>query len=188
MAHGFMKDEEKKNKELKQVEEISLVLPIKENDCCQYCDNLRIDREILRIFDKKVCSDCRFEKLELITKTHVVTQFLLNNDDIADLKYLSRPNPKKGTWNDMQLYDLGQIKTRSIDKFGSLENLETEKEERKEKLLDRKKHKIKSRIKELRKKTLIEDKMKNRNHKHNFVLENGISKCECGMIIESEEI
>lgn len=185
---GFFKGDDDKTKNLKKLDEQNLILPIEKNKKCEYCENLRIDTEILMTFNKKLCYDCKFTKLHLITKTRVLNDYLLNNDDISGVKFISKQNPRKGTWHDMQLYDQEEIKKLAINKYKSLENLEIEKERRKEMLMTRKKKKVKTRIKELRKKTIIEEKMKTKTHKHEFIIVNGISKCNCGMIIESEEL
>ncbi|ELA48452.1 DNA repair protein [Vavraia culicis subsp. floridensis] len=188
MEHGFIKDENNKAKEPKQVQEPSLKLPIAANRLCKYCENPRIDFEVQQTFGVSVCNDCKYDKLHLINKTAVLREYLLTSDDLKNSRYLTRPNPKKGTWSDMQLFLLEEIEELAIKKWGSIENAETEKERRKELLLDKKKKKIRERVKELRKRTLIEDRMKIRTHKHTFILANGICKCECGMIIDQEEI
>lgn len=188
MEHGFIKDENNKAKEPKRVQEPSLKLPIVANRLCKYCENPRIDFEVQQTFGVSVCSDCKYDKLHLINKTAVLREYLLTSDDLKNSRYLTRPNPKKGTWSDMQLFLLEEIEELAIKKWGSIENAETEKERRKELLLDKKKKKIRERVKELRKRTLVEDRMKIRTHKHTFILADGICKCECGMIIDQEEI
>ena len=188
MDHGFIKDDRKEQKKMRKVVEKEVNLPIKENECCTFCGNPRIDNDVLLLFNKRICFDCKFSKLRLITKTTVLTKYLLTNEEISELRYLSKPNPKKGTWHDMQLFDADQIEKIAIRKYGSLENVSIEREKRKNALLSRKKQKVRTRIKELRKKTLIEDKLKTRNHQHNFIPKDGKMQCECGMVIESEEI
>lgn len=188
MEHGFLKERSENEKKIKKVEEASFVLPLNKNPLCSFCSNPRIDLEIKQTFNKKVCFDCKFTKLHLITKTAVIGDFLLTSDDIKEAKYLSRPNPKKGTWSDMQLFLLEEIEELTIKKFKSLENMEIEKERRGEMLLERKKKKVRARIKALRRRTLIEKKIETRKHKHSFVVINGESVCECGMVIDQEEI
>lgn len=73
---------------------------------------------------------------------------------------------------------LDEIESLGIEKYKSIENIEEEKERRKNLLLERKRKRMTTKVKYLRKRTLIEDKMKIRIHKHNFVNKNGVSKCE----------
>ncbi|ELQ75360.1 DNA excision repair protein XPA/XPAC/RAD14 [Trachipleistophora hominis] len=188
MEHGFIKDENNKAKEQKQAYETSLKLPIIANKLCKYCDNPRIDFEVQQAFGISVCNECKYTKLRLINKTAIIKEYLLGNEDLKDVKCLTRPNPKKGTWSDMQLFQLEEIETIAKRKWGSIENIENEKERRKELLLDKKKKKIRKRVKELRKCTLIEDRMKINTHKHTFILVDGVCKCECGMVVDQEEI
>lgn len=188
MDNGFIEDTEKIKKKIKKIEEKELILPIRENDKCQYCENYRLDTAIQKTFNKNICFDCKFDKLNLITKTTVIRNFLLTNEEISKLKFLSKPNPRKGTWHDMQLFDIEQVENCAIEKYGSLENLEKEKTKRKQSLLNQKKKKVRERIKDLRKKTMIENKLKEKKHKHKFVEHKNGRKCECGMILESEEI
>lgn len=189
MEYGFFGDKENKNKDVKKEEEKQLKLPIKENEKCFFCSCLRIDVEIQKTFYKNICYDCKFTHLKLITKTSAIKDFLLNDDELKNFKYLSKPNPRSGVWRDMQLYDIEQIKTRAIEKFGSLEEIEKEKIKRSTLLLDRKKQKIRDKVKDLRKKTLIDDKMKTKSHRHNFIQQTKSSAtCECGLTIETEEL
>lgn len=187
MENGFLRDNDS-SKEIKKKKENELILPLKENKKCEYCDNLRLDLEISKTFNKNVCYDCKFSKLELITKTTALREYLLSNEEIAKMKYLSKPNPRKGTWHDMQLYDKIAIEKRAIEKFGTLEKLEEEKMNRKRAILERKKKKTRTKIKDLRKKTLVENKLKDKKHKHEFKTKGNKRICECGMVVESEEL
>lgn len=189
MKHGFLGDKDKNWKDIRKQEEKNLILPIKENEKCTFCGCLRIDIEIQKTFHKNICYDCKFTHLKLITKTSAIKDFLLNDDELKNFKYLSKPNPRSGTWKDMQLYDIEQIRSKAIEKFGNLEEVEKEKIRRSTSLLDRKKKKVRNKIKDLRKKTLIDDRMKVTLHKHNFIeTKTGTAQCECGLSIETENL
>lgn len=115
-----------------------------------------------------------------------MSDYLLTDDELKNFGHLSRQNPHKGTWNDMLLFLEFQIKEYAIEKHGSLENIQKEKEERKRRAKDRKIEKMKKRIKELKKKTFL--KLPNQKHTHVFVNNGKQSSCECGMTIEEEEL
>lgn len=181
----FLENEDQKKKNVLQ-EELSIKLPIKDNIQCKFCSGIPIDVEIKKIFEMNVCSSCSRTELKFITKTKCITEYLLTSDELKQFKYLSRPNPHKGTWNDMQLYLESQIVEFALEKYDSLQNIELEKDDRKKKKKQKKLDKVKKRVKELKKKTFIAPEV--RKHQHKFISKNGHSECECGMKIEEEEI
>ncbi|KRH94257.1 DNA excision repair protein XPA/XPAC/RAD14 [Pseudoloma neurophilia] len=189
MDRGFLEDKEKKQKKLRQNEEKDLILPIKDNEKCQYCDSLRLDMEIQKNFNQNICYDCKFSRLHLITKTTAMKDFLLTDEELAKLPFLPRPNPRSGIWRDMQLYDIEQVKAKAIERFGSLDEVKKEKNRRIITVFDRKKKKVREKVKDLRKKTLVDTKMTTPKHIHDFIdQKNGQAKCECGMTIDFENM
>lgn len=164
---------------------------IKESDYinldCKFCKNMKINKELYNTFKLNVCNDCKYKQIKLITKTTCKKEFLLTEEELNHFKYLLKPNPNKSTYVDMHLYLFNEIKDFAIKKYNSYENIEKEKEERKINLLKRKKTKMKKRIKDLKRKTIIE-KREYEKHKHEFEEINGNLICKCGLVVEQEEL
>lgn len=181
----FLENVDEEVKETVQ-EDPSIILPVSSNAKCKFCNGIPLDIEIKKTFGINVCSSCSRTELKYITKTKCTSEYLLTSDELKQFKYLSRPNPHKGTWNDMQLYLEAQIVEYALKKYDSLENIELEKDNRKVKKKQKKLDKMKKRVKELKRKTFIPHQVE--KHQHKFVTKNGYSECECGMRIEEEEI
>jgi DNA-repair protein complementing XP-A cells len=168
--------------------EVDLVLPISENIVCVYCKSPRIDTEIQKVFKLNVCKECRFKRLDFITKTTCRKEYLLQEEELATFPSLSRPNPHKGTWENMRLYLKKEIEKFSVHKFWSLYEIVRIRNERKQALVDRKKRKLKGRIRDLKRKTFL-DKKSVEKHVHVFKsIGEGKTRCNCGLTIEEEEI
>lgn len=185
-AGGFFKDEETHTRTTDT--DVDVALPMCKNIVCVYCGSPRVDVEIQRVFKIDVCKDCRFRKLDFITKTTCQKEYMLQNEEVATFPFLSRPNPHKGTWENMHLYLREEIENFAIRKFGSLDEIEKVKGERKEALVERKKKKLKVHIRDLKRKTLLGRKV---TEKHVHVFKStgkGKARCECGLAIEEEEI
>ncbi|KAF7684674.1 DNA repair protein rad14 [Astathelohania contejeani] len=153
---------------------------------CSHCKSNEIDNEFYTTFNLSVCYNCKWDKHSLITKTECIKEYLLSKDEIKNLKYLVRPNPHKGSWNNMNLYLKNEIENLAIDKYGTLEKIKELKNERKEMLIERKKRRFKKKVRDLKKRTRLKIKNEER-HIHEFISINGKTKCECGMEIEQEE-
>lgn len=183
---GFFKEEER-NTEKRLSEDQSVVLPIPEDDRCMYCRGVPLDKEIIKCFRISVCSECNKTRLKFITKTTCKVDYLLNDEELKQFGCLSRPNPHKGTWNDMQLYLEAEIKRFSIEKYGSEAKVAEIKNEKKVKKKEAKLREIKSKVKELKRKTFLAPVKERRVHK--FIKHGkNCSVCECGMLIEEEEL
>lgn len=146
-----------------------------------------IDQEILKVYNKNICKKCKYEKVKFITKTTCRDVYLLCDSEINEFKCLSRPNPHKGTWKDMSLYFEDEIKEYAVKKHGSMQVIETIKQERAEKLIERKKKSMKKKMLELKRKTIVKHD-KNQKHVHKFVKVGNTKRCECGLEYEEEEI
>lgn len=173
-------------KEAVEEDDQSITIPLTKSECCMYCERIPVVIEIKRAFSICVCSSCSRTHLRFITKTQCRSNYLLTEEELRDFKYLSRPNPHKGTWNDMQLYLEREISDFSLARHGTMEQIELIKESRKARSKRRKMDKIKQRVRELKKKTFLAALKE--KHKHSFVSKGRFSECCCGMRIEEEEI
>lgn len=181
----FVEDEIIEKKEVK--EDPSVLLPINLKEACFYCHSFPIDQEVMKIFKRPVCYGCNRTKLKFITKTTCKDEFLLNDEELKQFSYLTRPNPHRGTWNDMQLYLEDEIKKFSFEKYGDEEQILKMKIEKKAKSKNVKLQKIKNKVKELKRKTFLQPT--EAKHVHKFVkISEKYSKCSCGMRIEEEEL
>ena len=114
------------------------------------------------------------------------------NDPV--LKHISKPNPHKSTWSDMKLFLRMQVQDFALQRWGTLEAIERERQKRENQLIQRKEKRFKRKLLELRKKTRT-DLWKNKredgpSHVHTFtVTASGSSRCSgCGLEIEEEEL
>ena len=169
-------------------EDVDLALPISENPVCVHCGSPRIDTEIKKAFRRNLCADCRTRSLELITKTACYKDYLLDKHELDGLQCLKRPNPHKGSWAGMRLYMKDDVERAAISKHGSLEEISCIISERRAVVMERKKARLKKRIGDLRRKTLLGVDTRSA-HVHAFKPQGGgTSRCECGLEIEEEEI
>ncbi|KAL7346710.1 DNA repair protein RAD14 [Encephalitozoon intestinalis] len=182
---GFFPEKEDKKKELKEDE--SILLPVLPGKRCKYCLQIPLDDEIEKTFGIPVCRSCRYSSLKFVTKTSCLSDYLLVDDELKELRFLERPNPRKGTWSRMHLYLKEEVEEFAVWKWGSLEKIEEIKEKRKKRTKDRKQRKLKKNIKDLRRKTRMEvgDTKK---HEHVFEDDGEVCRCRCGMSVEQEEL
>lgn len=185
-AGGFFGDTDSAADSRQKGEDQSITIPLSRGECCMYCGGVPVVSEIKRVFSMCVCSPCSHAHLKLITKTQCKANYLLTEEELRDFRHLSRPNPHKGTWNDMQLYLEREISDFSIAKHGSMEQIEATKETRRARTRRRKRERIKHRVRELKRKTFLA--VSGERHVHSFVHKGAFSECSCGMRIEEEEI
>jgi len=131
-----------------------IVLPLSENAPCVRCNrSIDYDLEIYTHFGILVCRPCKAKSLgdqgdglfQLIPKTRVKEAYLLTDDDLQHpekLPFIEKQNPKLPTWHPMHLYLRYQIEQLAIKKFGSLENIDKERENRVDTTVKRKEKKI----------------------------------------------
>lgn len=181
---GFIRTEIEEFSESSASEDLKL--PLTNENICIYCGGVPLSAEMKNIFNLKICKECRFKKVKFITKTRCKEDYLLNEDEILNFKYLTRPNPHKGTWNDMQLYIEEEIRDFSLKKFGTEAQIEEIKKERIQKNKKQKIERIKKKVKEMKNRTFIHPKKE--KHIHKFIRNGKKSICDCGMIIEQEEL
>ncbi|WUR04100.1 DNA repair protein RAD14 [Vairimorpha necatrix] len=185
MEEGFFVDTEN----IKQLKKQKIEdLPYDDALKCKYCDSPFIDSELYTTFNINSCKDCKYKNIKFITKTSVFKDYLLSEYDIRNIKYISRPNPHKGNWHDMLLYLEEEIKNISINKYGSEEEIEKNKNKKKEIIKNRKIKKLKMRVRELKRKTIVQE-IRKEIHEHKFEGSGIKKKCQiCGLEIEQEII
>ncbi|KAL1983259.1 hypothetical protein VTN96DRAFT_357 [Rasamsonia emersonii] len=186
---------------------------------CRECGSLEIDWKWEECFKCCVCSGCKEkypEKYSLLTKTEVKEDYLLTDPELRDqelLPHMEKPNPHKATWNNMMLYLRYQVEEYAFSpkKWGSPEALDAEFERRESEKKRRREAKFKTKLQDLKKRTLVEAYRRNRNgaaggnfgddlggggrHVHQWgrAVENpetgiGVKKCvDCGMEVEELE-
>ncbi|KAK6090617.1 hypothetical protein P3W45_000340 [Vairimorpha bombi] len=70
---------------------------------CIYCESAFLDQELDKVFGLACCTQCRYTNIKFVTKTTATKHYLLCENDLKNLKFISRPNPHKGNWHDMCL-------------------------------------------------------------------------------------
>lgn len=170
---------------------------------CEKCttedSQFDLDQVIREKFNVAVCCTCvrtHPELYSLVPKTTAKSEFLLTEEELADktvLPHISKPNPKSPRWSNMQLYLRKHLVLFAGTKWGSMENLEAEKERKMIRSSSFKVRRFENKIKDLRKKTRLENSSKKlkptSKHEHSFELNNakGIKKCtQCGLEIKYE--
>ncbi|AFM99211.1 Rad14-like DNA excision repair protein [Encephalitozoon hellem ATCC 50504] len=182
---GFFPEKESSEKEAKEDEPI--LLPVSLDKRCKYCSQIPLDDEIKKTFGISVCRPCRYDVLKFVTKTSCLSDYLLTGDELKEFRFLERPNPHKGTWSNMHLYLQEEIEEFAVRKWGSLEKIEEMKRRRKKETDDRKIRRLRKRVKALRRRTRMDIRSDER-HVHVFKVDGDVSRCECGMSVEQEEL
>lgn len=167
---------------------------------------MELDDFIQKNYRVKVCCKCREshpDRFSLLTKTAAREEFLLTDEELADsarVPHISKPNPLKPTWSNMQLFLREQVIAFALEKWGSLEGIEAEAQRRADAQQSLKEKKYTKNLKELRRKTKLvkkvdPSKLKTHHHRHVFEehkdLASGMteSRCtECGFKVISEEL
>ncbi|PFH62490.1 hypothetical protein XA68_13392 [Ophiocordyceps unilateralis] len=187
---------------------------------CRECRSLEIDFVWEEVFHICVCHKCKEqypEKYSLLTKTECKQDYLLTDPELRDaelLPHLSKPNPHKTHWHDMNLFLRFQVEEYAIKtKWGSAEALDAEYERREGQKKARKEAKFKDKLMELKRKTRTDafrrqagtlgktgaskfgDAIGGQRHVHEWgrTVENAegmtVKKCKgCGMEVEELEM
>lgn len=114
------------------IDNLVLLFPLEENESCAHCTSIELDHTLKRHFKVNVCSSCRESlpnQYSLITKTTAKENYLLTEEELNDssvLPYMTKPNPYKSTWSDMQLYLAEHVEKFAISKWRSLDGLDSE--------------------------------------------------------------
>ncbi|KAI5291799.1 hypothetical protein KEM54_006710 [Ascosphaera aggregata] len=131
---------------------------------CRECQSTDVDWKWYDTFKVAVCNPCKDkfpEKYSLLTKTEAREDYLLTEPELKDeelLPHLERPNPHKSTWNNMMLFLRCQVEEYAFSskKWGSPEALDEEFARREALRKKQKESKFKTRLQELKKRTLVE--------------------------------
>lgn len=85
------------------------------------------------------------------------------------LRFMSRKNPYKSTWSEMKLYLRTQVEKRALEVFGTLDNIEEQKEVREDKKEIAKVKRFNKQLTALRKtvRSTLYDKT-SKKHEHEF--------------------
>lgn len=143
---GFLIDSYELEKQEQQIlEKIAVVnqeegteVPIKYETCVE-CSEEYIESYLNTNYGYSCCDKCKDtdEKHILITRTEAKNDFLLKDCDFdrrePPLKYISRKNPLNNRYAEMKLYLLLQVEKRAIEVWGSLEEIQKQRELREEK-------------------------------------------------------
>jgi len=188
---------------------------------CIECSALAHHVAYYKAFGIGVCNSCQKEfpsRYKLITKSSAKSEYFLSDSELANLKFMLKPNPSKGSWSSMKLFRLFEVmkivREKLINKTNNLnltdeeiiELLSEEKQTRELEKLNREIQKRKKIRREIIKEEFIQSykptnnnnsnktNQKNKNslnqHTHSFTDEkNGKKKCkECGFQLEYEEL
>lgn len=202
---GFLPEDQEDSLDIAPVEETEMLFPLEANDRCCVCGSLDLDDLIRRHYHVPVCPHCRSthpSRFSLLTKTAAKDDFLLTDEELRDserLPHLSRPNPLRPNWSDMQLFLREQVRAFAVEKWGSEEGIGEEAQRRVDAQHALKDRRFAANLKELRSRTrLAPAKVKGRpraHHKHSFKEERDVgtgavaSICtECGFRVVSEEL
>ncbi|KAL2075945.1 hypothetical protein VTL71DRAFT_888 [Oculimacula yallundae] len=129
---------------------------------CTDCGSLEIDWTWDEVFNVQVCQSCKGkdDKYTLLTKTACREDYMLTDPELKDidlLPHMSKPNPHKSHWHDMNLFLKFQVEEYAIkQKWGSEEAMDAEFEKRKADQAKQKIKKFKKGVTELKKKTMGE--------------------------------
>lgn len=154
-------------------EDEAIEVPLSYQKCIE-CEEEYSDSFLYKNFAVSCCDKCKSEEnAKLITKTTAREEFLLKDCDFDKrepvLRFISRKNPHKSTWAEMKLYLRSQVEARAIEIFGSLDNIEEQKELREDKKEMAKSKKYNKQLSQLRKtvRSTLYDKT-TKKHEHEF--------------------
>lgn len=165
---------------------------------CERCASPAFDEKIAKTFGVYVCDVCIKsypQDYSLITKTAAMKEFLLTAEELDDrdrLPHMERPNPHKSSWHNMQLFLKKQVCSFAIEKHGSLDALEQNKDEWVKCKMKRKEKRYADKMTELRKKTRADSWKSSMTgsvrHVHKFREDELGRECtECGFKVKYEK-
>ncbi len=119
-----------------QLPSSSSQLPICEHilpETMEICGSANIDKQLFDSFKEKVCQVCRIKNPEvygLLSKQECMKQFLLPDDTFQLFPHMTKPNPHNVNWIPMKLYLIKQVQGYALVRYGTLENIEKERQKR----------------------------------------------------------
>lgn len=108
-------------------------------DPSRACSSDAVDQILFECFGERVCKRCKSKSddFDLITKAEVQSFYLIPEDSIKTMKFMSKPNPHNSHWNQMRLYLRKHAKELSIKRYGNLEKVEEQKKAREQKKFEK---------------------------------------------------
>jgi len=102
----------------------------------QRCDNILTTNDMIfyENFNEKCCMSCRQlnpADYDLISRTELISEYLIPLDSIKLMKCMTKPNPHNSYWTPMKLYLRKHARLKAFDRFGGVEGLEEEVKRRK---------------------------------------------------------
>ena len=147
---------------------------------CEECGKEFTGSTLLRYFDVDVCDRCKeLEQHGLCTKTDAKQTYLLKDCDIdarqPALKYMLKKNPHNEHWGQMMLFYRPHVVARATQVWGSLENIEEERDKRVDNKEKTKQKRYEKRIKELRRAVRTSTwKKTQQKHEHEYDSQNEV--------------
>lgn len=108
---------------------------------CTYCASKDLDHDLLLSYGEAVCHNCRKKRTDYygISKKKAKEEFCLTDTAMARLAFKEKLNPRNASFTPMKMYLMKHVKDLAISLYGSMKDLEYEKEKRNERALERKK-------------------------------------------------
>lgn len=107
---------------------------------CKECGSHGVNKQLYDCFSVAVCRTCSDDDQDtykLMTKTKAKEEFLLPDSSFDDLAFIKKKNPRKEGWTDMKLFMRGQVKQACLSKYGGMDEMEVERERRKQDAFDK---------------------------------------------------
>lgn len=129
---------------------------------CQECSSILIDKEYLKIYNCKICKNCKKknpDRYSLLTKTECRQDYFLTESELNDTQLLPRKekdNPHY-KYNKMKLYLRYQVEEFAFKKWGGEEGLDKEWVRREEAKNVKKSKQFEKKLLEIRKRTRAEE-------------------------------
>lgn len=116
---------------LKHKSETTNCTMILENgDLCGKCP---VDHDLCEYFNEMVCKSCKFNAgntYKTISRSECMATYLISEESMKVLKFMSKDNPHHPGWTPMKLYLRKHVMAMAVERFGSLEALELERKKR----------------------------------------------------------
>ncbi len=113
---------------------------ISETSSCQellndgsVCGKCPVDHDLCEYFGEFVCKSCKYrlgETYKTISRSDAISQFLVPEESIKSLQFMSKANPHNPGWTQMKLYLRKHVISLALERFGSLDALEIERKKR----------------------------------------------------------
>mmetsp|Transcript_18066 Transcript_18066/g.18128 ORF Transcript_18066/g.18128 Transcript_18066/m.18128 type:complete len:260 (+) Transcript_18066:152-931(+) len=112
---------------------------IKNSSGCSKCGIPNLENCLPEAFEERVCFGCKVASsdYDLITQSEVLSNYLITEGSLKQMKYLVKNNPKRAGWSQMKLYLRKHAKEKAVKRWGSLENLQKEINKRQQQKFDR---------------------------------------------------